>query len=292
MNANNLEKEISRLSAFPSFQDRIRITIYGNKDSGKTSFINSIIGKELIPIKDEEKEGKIENKKDIKHAKKDNNISEESNKDIYKITQRIFILRNKEDGDTSLCRVNLKKVTDLVNNIHISYNIFGTEEMYTSENALKYGITGEEEIKKFLTQPLVQNNKETKKETLENETIKGISTNTNEISTIKDNEKKEEEKKEDKKEKSIPKFNSLFPDVENEVYIIETKVKFLKEINLPEYIKKKLEFIDIPGQKFPYEITNIIDELMSKTNIYLIFFSLDKNGEFDSKEFEQKLFIS
>ena len=50
MNVNNLEKEISRLSAFPSFQDRIRITIYGNKDSGKTSFINSIIGKELIPV--------------------------------------------------------------------------------------------------------------------------------------------------------------------------------------------------------------------------------------------------
>ena len=34
-------------------------------------------------------------------------------------------------------------------------------------------------------------------------------------------------------------------------------------------VKKKLEFIDIPGQKFPYEIANIIDELMSKTSIYL-----------------------
>jgi len=75
----------------------------------------------------------------------------------------------------------------------------------------------------------------------------------------------------------------LFPEVENEIYIIETKVKLLKEINLPDYIKKKLEFIDIPGQKFPYEIANIIDELMSKTSIYLIFFSLDKNGEADNK---------
>jgi len=54
-------------------------------------------------------------------------------------------------------------------------------------------------------------------------------------------------KKEDEKVQSIPKFNGLFPEVENEVYIIETKVKLLKEMNLPEYIKKKLEFIDIPG---------------------------------------------
>ena len=163
MNVNNLEKDISILSDFPSFQDRIRITIYGNKDSGKTSFINSIIGKELIPVKDEEEEGKMTDKKDIKNEKKDNNTSEESNKDMNKITQRIFILRNKEEGDTSLCRVNLKKVNDLANNIHISYNIFGTEEMYTSEGALKCGVVGEEEIKKFLTQPLDHNNKETKK---------------------------------------------------------------------------------------------------------------------------------
>lgn len=34
-------------------------------------------------------------------------------------------------------------------------------------------------------------------------------------------------------------------------------------------------------------ITYIIDELMSKTNIYLIFFSFDKYGEADSKEFQQ-----
>ena len=278
----------------------------------------------------------MENKKDIKDEKKDNNTSEKSNKEMTKITQRIFVLRNKEEGDTTLCRVNLRKVTDLTNKIHISYNIFGTEEIYTSENALKYGIIGEEEIKKFLAQPLAQNNKETKKENLEIETIKEISKNTNEILTIKDNEKKEDKKvekekkeseqkkeekkeeekkeegkkevekkniqnkdlkkenknkenkkKEDEKEESIPKFNSLFPDVENEIYIIETKVKLLKEMNLPEYIKEKLEFIDIPGQKFPYEITNIIDEFMCKTNIYLIFFSFDKNGEADSKEFEQ-----
>ena len=116
----------------------------------------------------------MKDKKDIKNEKKDNNTSEESKKDMNKITQRIFILRNKEEGDTSLCRVNLKKVNDLANNIHISYNIFGTEEMYTSEGALKYGVIGEEEIKKFLTQPLDHNNKETKKESLEIETKPSI----------------------------------------------------------------------------------------------------------------------
>lgn len=91
---------------------------------------------------------------------------------MSKITQRIFILRNKEEGDNTLCWFNLNKATDLANNIHISYNFFGTEEIYTSKNSLKYGIIGEEEIKKFLTKPLAQNNKETKKENLEIETKK------------------------------------------------------------------------------------------------------------------------
>ena len=285
-NVENLENEISRLSNFPSIQDRIRLTIYGNKDSGKTSFINSIIGKELIPIKNHEKEENKEDKNNIKEEKKENNIPEENTK----ITQKIFILRNKEEETTSLCRVNLKKVTDLANDVHIWYNIYGTEEIYSSEKALKYGIIGEEEIKKYLAQPLIQNNKETVKENLVNEKLKEINTNPKEIPNTKENEKngkKTNTKKENDKEKSIPKFNSLFPEVENEIYIIETKIKLLEEINLPNYIKNHLEFVDIPGQKYPYEITSIIDDLMNKTSIYLIFFSPDKKGEVDSKEFEE-----
>ena len=183
-NVENLENEISRLSNFPSIQDRIRLTIYGNKDSGKTSFINSIIGKELIPIKNHEKEENKEDKNNIKEEKKENNIPEENTK----ITQRIFILRNKEEETTSLCRVNLKKVIDLANDVHICYNIYGTEEIYSSEKALKYGIIGEEEIKKYLAQPLVQNNKEAVKENLENETLKEINTNPKEIPNTKENE--------------------------------------------------------------------------------------------------------